>query len=187
MIQDLDDTIKQLLIEKVPINVATIDITFEMPTKEWAAGVSRPTINIFLYDIRENHELRSNEQYLARSGSTGTETRTPTRIDLTYLISAWTTDVSDEHRLLGGLLTTLLRHPVLPAEVLKGSMSSQAYPLRAWVAQPERTPNVWDFWGGLDGRLKAGISYVVTLGVTPFEPETVGLVTEKVLKLKQIG
>jgi hypothetical protein len=145
--------------------------------------VSKPTINIFLYDIRENHELRSNERYLSRSGASGTETRAPARVDVTYLISVWTTDVSDEHRLLGGLLTTLLRYPVLPKEVMKGSMASQSFPLRAWIAQPDRTPNVWDFWGGLDGRLKAGISYVVTLAVSPFEAEEVGLVTEKVLKL----
>jgi hypothetical protein len=157
-----------------------------MPTTEWAAAVSKPTINICLYDMRENHELRSNQRYLSRDGATGTETRDPVRIDLTYYMSVWTPiaspQVEDEHKLLGTLLPVLLKYPVLPAEVLYGAMAAQPYPLRAWIAQPERTPNAWDFWGGFDGRMKAGISYVVTLALSPFEPETLGLATEKVLK-----
>jgi hypothetical protein len=184
MIQDLDDTVKELLIVKTPIDTTAIDIKFETPTKEWAAGVSKPTINLFLYDIRENHELRSNDRHLARNGATGTESGAPARVDITYLISVWTSDVSDEHRLLGGVLATLLRYPLLPPAVMKGSMADQPFPLRAWIAQPDRTPNAWEFWQGLDGRLKAGISYVVTLAVPPFEAEEVSLVTEKVLKLK---
>jgi len=185
MIQDLDDTIKELLVQKVPIDLSAVDVTFDMPTKEWAAGVSKPTVDVFLYDLRENHELRGNEHALTRSGSTGTDAPPPVRIDVTYLISVWTTDISDEHRLLGNLLTSLLRHPVLPAEVLKGVMANQVFPLRAWIAQPDKTPNVWDFWGGIDGKMKAGISYVVTLALSPIEPEAVGLVTEKVLKITQ--
>lgn len=186
MIQDLDDTIKELLVQKVPIDISTVEINFAMPTKEWIAGVTKPTVNIFLYDLRENHELRSNEEYLSRNSTTGTGMRSPVRIDMTYLITVWSSDVSDEHRLLGKVLTALLRYPVLPPEVLKGSLASQDFPLRAWIAQPDRTPNVWDFWGGIDGKLKAGISYVVTLALSPFEPEEFGLVTEKVVKLKQL-
>jgi len=187
MIHDLDATIRELLIQKVPIDIGTVDILFDMPTSEWAGSVTKPTIDVFLYDVRENHELRSNERFLSRSGAVGTETRTPARVDATYLISVWTTDISDEHQLLGSLLTALLRHPVIPVEVLKGSMVNQVFPLHAWISQPDRTPNVWDFWGGLDGKLKAGISYVVTFAVSPFEPEAVGLVTEKIIKMNLAG
>jgi len=183
MIQDLDDTIKELLLKKVPIDASTVDINFVMPTKDLVTGATKPTINVFLYDLRENHDLRSNEEHISRSAATGKGTKAPVRIDMTYLISVWSSDVSDEHRLLGQLLAVLLRYPVLPAEVLKGSLVNQDFPLRAWIAQPERTPNVWDFWGGIDGKLKAGISYVVTVALSPFEPETFGLVTEKVLEV----
>jgi hypothetical protein len=183
MINDLDDTLKALLIEKVPIDITAIDIKFEMPDKEWETSLAKPTINFFLYDIRENHELRSNERYLSRNGTTGTETRAPTRIDLAYLVTVWTKVVADEHMLLGKILQTLLRYPLLPAEILKGEMANQSLPLRAWLAQPERTPNVWDFWSAIDGRLKAGLSYMVTVAVEPFPPVEVGLVTEKVLNV----
>ena len=185
MIQDLDDTLKELLVRKVPIDTSSIDIKFDMPTREWATGVSRPTVNAFLYDLRENHELRSSERSLTRSGAVGIERRAPVRMDFTYLITAWTADVADEHQLLGRLLLALLRYPVLPDEVLKGAMQTQ--PLHAWIAQPERTPHAWDFWGVLEGRLKAGISYVVTASLEPFPDEEFGLVTEKILKLQPLN
>jgi Pvc16 N-terminal domain len=187
MIQDVDDTVKEMLVRKVPIDTTTVDIKFEMPTAEWAASVAKPTLNVFLYDLRESHELRSNQRILARSGGVGSERRAPVRIDLTYLITAWTTDVADEHRLLGNVLVTLLRYPLLPDEVLKGAMQVQPLPLQAWIAQPERTPNAWDFWSSLDGRLKAGISYAVTASLEPHPVQEVGLVTEKLLKLHDIG
>lgn len=187
MIQDIDDTVKELLIQKVPIDVSTVDIRFEMPTKDWATGVVKPTVNLFLYDVRENHELRSNERFRTYNGGVATERRAPVRIDFTYQITVWTTDVSDEHQLLGRLLATLLGYPVLPRETLKGAMQTQPLPLQAWIAQPERTPNAWDFWGSLDGRLKAGISYVVTASLEPYPVEEVGVVTEKILRLQDIG
>ena len=74
MIHDLDDTLKELLVQKVPLDPNAIDIKFEVPNKDdWNPKPNKPTINCFLYDIRENHELRSNERYLTRNGTTGTE------------------------------------------------------------------------------------------------------------------
>jgi hypothetical protein len=183
MIQDLDATLKELLVQKVPIDTQQVEIKFEMPTKDWAAAMTKPTVNLFLYDIRENHELRSNEPRLTRQGAIGVETRSPPRVDVTYLVSVWATEVADEHRLLGSLLKTMLRFAVLPEDVLKGQMTMQPFPLRGWIAQPERTPNVWDFWGAIDGRLKAGLSYVVTVAVDAIEPTEVGLATQRVVKL----
>ncbi|MEM9218154.1 MAG: DUF4255 domain-containing protein [Cyanobacteria bacterium P01_F01_bin.150] len=176
MIQDLDDTLKQLLIQKVPIDEATIDIKFETPdsTKDWDPKPTRPTINLFLYDIRENLELRSNERFFTRTGNTGIYTDAPVRIDMSYLITAWTADIADEHALLSRLLKTLLRYPILPdgegETVLQGELANSPYPLRAWIAQPERTPNIWDIWGAVDGQLKTSISYTVTVAIATTEP-----------------
>lgn len=77
----------------------------------------------------------------------------------------------------------MLRYPVLPTEVLKGEIINQSLPLRAWIAQPDRTPNTWDFWGAMDGRLKAGIHYMVTVAIETAPAKDVGLVTENIIKL----
>jgi hypothetical protein len=186
VIQDVDDTVKVLLMRKMPIDMQNVYIAFEMPTPEWIAGVSKPTLNVFLYDVRENHELRSSERTITRVGEIATERRAPTRIDLSYLITAWTAVVADEHKLLGNALATLLRFPTLPADVLQGALATQP-PVPTWVAQPERTPNSWDFWSSLDGRLKAGISYVVTVAVELYPPVTHHVVTEKILNVRELA
>ena len=66
MITDLNETIRQLLIQKGPLDPGEVDISFETPDREWAASISNPTINLYLYDIRENHELRATEGLTAR-------------------------------------------------------------------------------------------------------------------------
>lgn len=187
MIQDVDATLKELLVQKASLDTTAIDIKFEMPNKEWAAAVTKPTINLFLYDVRENHELRSNERMLTRTNNTGVESRAPVRVDLSYLITVWTTDVSDEHQLLGQVLAMLVQFPVLPPDVLKGAMQTQPVPLRAWIAQPERLPNPWEFWGHMDHGMKAGLNFVLTTSLEPDTPTDVQLVTQTVLNLNRIG
>lgn len=185
MIDDVDATLKALLATKTPFDPSAVDIRFERPDREWSASVTKPTINLFLYDLRENHELRSNERYLTRTDGTGAETRAPVRIDLSYLITAWTSDVADEHQLLGRVLATLLRFPVLPPDVLKGSMQSQPLPPRAWIAQPERMPNPWEFWGHVDHGMKAALCLVLTTSLEPHAVTEARLVTTTVLKLTE--
>lgn len=187
MIQDVDDTLKELLVQKVPIDTTLIDIKFDMPNKDWSATVTKPTINLFLYDVRENQDLRSNQRTITRNGNTGTETRAPVRIDLRYMITAWTTDIADEHQLLGRVLSALLQFPLLPPEVLKGSMQTQPLPIQAWIAQPDRLPNPWEFWGHMDHGMKAGLNFVLTTAFQPIAPVDVELVTQTVLNVTTLS
>ena len=199
MIHDLDDTLKELLNQKLPEHgyQSRIDIKFDTPDKDWATtNQDNSVLNLFLYDIRENLQLRSNERYLTRNGMAGTEDFAPTRIDFTYLISFWASKgeqdpVKKEHEILGQVLETLLCYPILPQEVLQGKIQQQsqipgAQLPRAWIAQPEDTPKTWEFWGSNEWRLKAGISYRVTLYIQP-KPVAVDLVTETEIRLQQIN
>jgi hypothetical protein len=183
VIQDVDETLKELLVQKGLVNLDTIDIRFDLPNKEWVATVTKPTINLFLYDVRENHELRQNRGTFVRSDDTGVLGRPPVRIDLSYLITAWTTDVADEHQLLGNVLTTLLQFPLVPEDVLKGALQTQPLPLQAWIAQPERTPSPWEFWGHVDHGMKAGLNFVLTMALQPYRTTDVSLVTQTVITL----
>jgi hypothetical protein len=175
------------LVQKVPIDTTAIDIKFEIPTKEWSATVTRPTINLFLYDIRENLQLRNKDRTVTGHSISGTLSTAPARVDLYYMITVWTTDVSDEHQLLGKLLTTLLTFPVLPPEVLQGSMASQPFDLRAWIAQPDRMPNPWDFWGNVEHRMKASLHFVLTAAVQTVPDQTVQLATQTVINVGQVN
>ncbi len=164
MIADLDDTLKQLLIGRCPLDPSQVDVTFDVPDREWSASLARPTINLYLYDIRENRELRETDWITERRGSEATgRRRPPVRVNLSYLITAWTRAVEDEHRLLWLVLATLFRHPVLAEDLLLGDLRQQGRPLRLATAQPDgvlRDPG--DFWAALDNQLKPSISLTVT-------------------------
>jgi hypothetical protein len=46
MIHNLDDTLKELLVQKVPLDPNAIDIKFEVPNKDdWNPKPNKPTIN----------------------------------------------------------------------------------------------------------------------------------------------
>ena len=104
MIADLDKTLEQLLIAELPAPNGEIDIKFELPNREWAAKLSRPTINFFLYDVRENANLRLHQwERLNGNGrpqKSSDQKRSPFRLDCHYMLTAWATDALDEHRLL---------------------------------------------------------------------------------------
>ena len=170
LIQDLDSTIRQLLIQDALIDTTIAEIKFERPDSEWENGLSssKPTVNCFLHDIRENLDLRFDQQtYVARNmdKTEGTVTIAPARIDFKYLITVWASMTANEHQLLGQILAALIKLPIIPTTRLQGTLTSQTLPVRAWVAQPEDMPQVWEFWGANEWRLKASLSYRVTLAV----------------------
>ena len=186
MIDDLDETLKQLLITKVPLDQAEVDVSFDMPSREWSASISKPTVNLYLYDIHENLELRNNEWAMQRADGFATRKKPPVRIDLSYLITVWTNDTTDQHRLLGHLLATLLRYQELPDEALQGSLKEAEYPLRAFTAQKDGVlANAAEFWGALENQLRASIKYTVTVPVDVDLSLTGPIVRTKVIDFRR--
>ena len=186
MISDLDETLKQLLTKKIPLNAAEVDVCFDMPGQEWSSGVTKPTVNLYLYDIRENHDLRVYDWELEhKQDKTATRRRLPLRIDLTYLVTVWTSNVDDEHRLLWYVLATLSRFPLVPADLYQGELAGQDILISTLVAQPDGPlRNPADFWASLDNRLKASINCIVTVPLDLDMQFTAPVVSTRVLGVR---
>lgn len=168
MLADLDDTIRQVLVAHVPLDLTEIDVTFDVPTREWSGRLTRPTVNCFLYDLRENHDLRETDWSMERTNGAITMRKAPSRFDTVYQVTAWARAPEDEHRLLWRVLGALARNPILPDEQLQGLLKQQPYPIPAQVAQPERTPrNPGDLWQVLDNQIRLSLTYVVTVALDP--------------------
>jgi len=152
---DLDETIRRLLIRDVPLDPTEVDVNFEAPDREWSGRLSRPTVNCFLYDVRENHTLRVTEWDVRRNNGSAQKQKASLRIDATYQVSAWARAPEDEHHLLWRILVALFKHPLLPEDVLQGAMQNQPYQVPAMVAQPEQAPkNPADLWQVIDNRIE---------------------------------
>ena len=78
----------------------------------------------------------------------------------------------DEHRILGKVMRVLLRHAILPAQVLPGNLRGPgASPARQHLAaRPPAEPG--KLWQALGGKPEAALNYTVTIGV-PAEEEVV--------------
>ncbi len=184
MIEALDETIKQLLVQKMPLNLAEVDVSFDVPNREWSGSISKPTINIYLHDIRENLELRGNE-WTTTHDFKGRTTRTKRGqfFDISYLITAWTTNVEDEHRLLWYVLATLVRNEPIPVDVMQGELSRQPTMLIRTGRPDGILRNAADVWTALDNQLKPVIPYIVTLYLEPHIFEVATQVRSKFIRL----
>jgi hypothetical protein len=192
MIRDLDETIATLLRRDLsPTLVKQVQISFATPDDQFPPqSVVLPAIDLFLYDIRENLELRSNEVYLDRhSDGTATRIRAPVRVDFSYLVTAWASEsvpdpADDEHRLLGEVMRILLKYPTIPEDVLQGVLKGQQPPLPTSSLQPGRLQSLGEFWQALGGKPKAALHYQVTAPVDVAAHEEVRLVTDTVVKIR---
>jgi len=86
------------------------------------------------------------------------------RVDCRYLVTAWTTEVRDEHSLLGSVLSALLLNPVIQEEHLKGPFAT-VRPLPTVLLRSGDGSENSDFWSALGGQLKPGLDITVTATV----------------------
>jgi uncharacterized protein DUF4255/carboxypeptidase family protein len=175
MFAELDESIRQLLIKEVPLDLSEVDVSFEAPDRDWSGRLSRPTINCFLYDIRENLDLRATDFEAMRTSNNGkpstTTKRVPARIDATYQITIWARAPEDEHQLLWRVLVVLFRNPTLAEDVLQGGLKNQLFPTPAKVIQPNQArANPAELWQSIDNRIRPALTYTVTV---PLDPDMV--------------
>ncbi len=189
MINDLDEAIKKLLVSRGDFQPSQVDIKFDLPDREWSASISKPTINLYCYDVRENIKLRSYE-WIQTTDQNGmvTKKKNPSRIDVSYLITVWANDVGDEHRILWNVMSTLFKYPEIPDEVLSGDLINHQCPIKTLTAQPDGLfHNPSDFWAALDNNIKASINYVVTLPLDSDFAFTAPVVKTKTIDIKPPG
>ena len=69
MIDDLDRTMETLLESELPPElVSQITISFATPDDQFPpTSVTLPAVDLFLYDVRENRELRDNDWIVERT------------------------------------------------------------------------------------------------------------------------
>lgn len=184
MFNDVDETLREVLIADVPIKKNEVDLAFDRPTREWSSRLSKPTLNLFLYDVREREELKDDAPVITRDeNGRAVKQKPPRRIDLAYLVTAWTKEAADEHRLLAGVLASMYRQGQIGAERLQGDLKLVTYPILTRVTAPDGVAKSADLWGVLDNELHASLSWVWTVPLDVFRPITGPLVRTKEIRL----
>ena len=174
MIDAIDEAIRAL-IRRDALNGGDVEVVFDAPNKEWAARRNAPTIDVYLYDIREDLKWRAYGTTEVRDGSTGfvASRRPPHRhFKFSYLVTAWTQRPEDEHRLLSSILSCFLRFSVLPPDVLTGALDGLKPVVVAIGMPPPDDRPVSDVWTALGGELKPSLDLTVTAPIDPGRTDT---------------
>jgi hypothetical protein len=167
VIQLVDQMLEQMLRAEVPLS-RDVDVSFTTPDRKWGGGVTNPTINLFLWDIRVDLD-RAESGYVHRTAEDGSarRLRPDPSVTFRYLVTSWASEHRDEHQLLGAVLRCILRTEVVdPAHLPEvfgdiGDVEIELAP---------GDPRNKDFWSSLDGQLKPGLDVVLTM-VVPLDVE----------------
>lgn len=182
MFDDMDETLRQVLLTDVPVDRNEVDITFDRPTREWSSRLSRPTLNLFLFDVRERIDFRDDTWRVSRTANgKAMHHRPPRRVDLAYMITAWTKEPSDEHRLLAAVLACTYRVGRIGPELLQGALAGSEVPVLVRSMPPDYLVKPVDYWGVMDNDLHASLTWVATTPLEAFRPVTGPLVRTREL------
>ena len=172
----LDDTLRKLL-DSAPPNPAnnlflSADISFDTPEKGFTPKQGDVAINLFLYEVKENRELRQPTPDRELSNGRGVRRRAPLRVDCTYMVTAWSNitnqdNVANAHRLLGQAFNWLSRFPIIPDHYFPsragwtGAATLFAPP--TMVAQMDGAKSAGEFWSALGIPPRPYFNLIVTI------------------------
>lgn len=167
------DAVLQALLEATGGPAA--DVSFATPDREFAPTAT--TLNLFLFDVRENRELRNTSPVMRPVGPAGAPTgyrasAPPMRVDCSYMVSAWSTltgaqRIDQEHRLLGEALQWLSRFPVLKVDdPLIEQIITQPLPIPVVVGHGAEDRTSGQFWSALGIAPRTTFTLSVTVAMT---------------------
>lgn len=174
MISDLDAALKAMLAGEAPLgsSLASATISFAVPDTTWQGQGSGMQVDCYLYRVIDNRELRSNQRFTTiNTDGTTTTTLFPSRVECSYIISAWDkgSEVEgmekepDEHALLSDVIWVLWRNPTMPAKYLTGSLTSAFLAIPIVADESEDMAAKPDFWSGLDTYVRPAVTCRITI------------------------
>ncbi|CAN7513018.1 Pvc16 family protein [Variovorax sp. LjRoot84] len=163
-------------------------IRFDRPTDPYA--LDQTTVNLFLFEVRENLELRSNESVTRRVGGQSFVEPPAYRANCLYLVTAWPVGGTDlpkqEHQLLAQVLQLIAGAPVIPPAFLTPQLQLQEPTLPMMVVQPDGVRNPAEFWAAIGNRIKASLLVSVTVSLQVFDTAEYPSVISSGIRLKTV-
>ncbi|HKI33533.1 MAG TPA: Pvc16 family protein [Gemmataceae bacterium] len=170
---------------------------FAVPDDDWKKQVTGTGVrlNIYLYEVRENRDLRLVQWSRAeRTDQTAVLAAPPAQFDCHYLISAWspaqetesTSPELDEHQVLSEALRVILNNPDVNAAALGvtggGPIFQEAH-VKLTVAPPEAPRVLNDFWSTMKLPWRPAVQLVATAPLDLRQTAPAGPLVTTVIRL----
>ena len=141
-----------------------VEVSFDTPDREFDQGGRGPTVNLFLWDIMQSERSHAGRTVAASRDGGPVHRGADPLMAFRYLVTAWGTEVRDEHLLLGELTRAVMRERMIAAEHLSEPLRRlRPYPELAIGSSGGRT--LADLWSAFDGQLRPGIDLVVIMPI----------------------
>jgi hypothetical protein len=199
VIDPLDGMLRDLLQSRVTGFIGPTQVGFGPPNADWKAAViaaGEERFNLYLYDMRENLRLRSNEWQTTQVEGQSIVNAPSPRLDCTYLVTAWSPvapgplfdPAREEHQRLYDALAVFMKfRPLAAAEVYSTAVPSGmdlatftaaapalvAQPLPLDAALPDAVHEAPEFWTTMKVDSRPAVRLTVTIPVVLDEPDAV--------------
>ncbi|MGE3539957.1 MAG: DUF4255 domain-containing protein [Candidatus Tectimicrobiota bacterium] len=156
VIADVGATVRQVLREHIADLMPAERVVFASPAD--IDITTEPRLGVFLYQVLESAEMRN--QPPEPEGLSGM--RYSQTVDLFYLITPYTQQLEDAHRLLGQVMRVFVDHAVLHGSLLQGSLADIGQALRL-LLHPITIEELNRLWGLFPNRpYRLSLAYQVT-------------------------
>src|SRR6478736_8403333 len=162
MLEELDGSLREFLRNDVPLRAGEIDIDFATPDKDWSSRLSRSTVNLFLFDIRRSTTRATAGMAVRERNGVLQRGQLAPMMRVRYLLSVWTAEAADEHRVLGDVLRLLAVTAEVPTAYLRGELVDLGNPVELGIAADDGARS-GDLWGPLGVAPRASLELVATL------------------------
>lgn len=163
MLHLVDEALTAHLRADVPLDTS-IDIDFSLPDKEWSSALTRPVVNVYLWDVQR--EVKGNKgglEEVVRDGKMVRRLPLP-RVRLGYFVSVWAGEESDEHLLLGRVMRSALRAKAIDNSLIPPGLVEPGTGIDLNLGSQDRRLSL-DFWRNIDGRFRPGLELEVRLSI----------------------
>ncbi len=187
MIDEVSDSLEAFLKQPgLPPPLRDAAIRFDRPTDPYA--LEQTTVNVFLFDVRENRALRSNENTVRQVGGQSVAEPPAFRANCQYLVTAWPVGGADlakqEQRLLAQVLQLIAGAPEIPPAFLTPQLQLQEPALPMTLVPPDDSRDPADFWAAIGNRLKPSLVVSVTVSLRAFDTATYPTVVTREMRIR---
>ncbi len=166
MLEELDGSLRDFLRAEVPLRADDVAIDFALPDKDWSSRLSRSTVSLFLFDIRRSTARSTAGRSVRQRDGVYERLHQVQMIKLRYLVTVWTAEASDEHRVLGDILRLLAVSGDVPTHYLLGDLAELGNPVELGLGADDG-PRSSDLWSPLGVAPRANVELIVTMPARP--------------------
>ncbi|RRR69258.1 MAG: DUF4255 domain-containing protein, partial [Candidatus Viridilinea halotolerans] len=163
MIGAIQTSIRDLIYTHGHIDADAVDVRFARPSRQWVEGLLLPTINLYLFNMGENPDFRNRGPQVTRNERTATIKMPCIRVDLSFLVSTFSSALQDEQLLLWRVMAVCLHYAAMPAALLAPELQALETTLLTKIARDAESKQIFDLWKGLDLPPRPALIYTITV------------------------